>query len=375
MTAPDDTVEERDPAAADDLVVSGWSTISPYGCGNELFGEGVLEGRSAIARLDPRTHPGPSECAGIIPDFSARTALGKKGTRVMDRITAIAVSAVGRLLQLCEREVSTEPERTALVLGTSAGSVQSIMDFTRDSLTGEKPYHVDPARFPNVVLNRAAGQSAIWHGVKGPNTTIAGGRLTGLLALSYAVRLYRGRRCDRVLCGVAEEYSEQRSWLEWHNRDEHAAPVLGEGAVMFLVEASEDAVRAGRTPLLRIRTTRFMAFDDPSTITTVLTRCVVAALDHAGADPGEVRIVAPTDSEGDLDKAERAAVTEVVGNDAEWLRCRPLIGDTSGASAGFQAGLVLAAAERGDLRAGELALVTGVERDGTVGCALFEACG
>ncbi|GAA3299015.1 hypothetical protein GCM10020295_36110 [Streptomyces cinereospinus] len=111
----------------------------------------------------------------------------------MDRVTALAVTAVGGLVEAVAEELAARPEQTALVLGTGSGSVQSIMDFTRDSLSGERPYHVEPARFPNTVMNRAAGQSAIWHRIKGPNTTVAGGSLTGLLALNYALRLHQGR--------------------------------------------------------------------------------------------------------------------------------------------------------------------------------------
>src|SRR5699024_7600310 len=88
-------------------------------------------------------------------------------------------------------------EDAGLVLGTHTGSAQSIMDFTRESLVSAKPFYVDPSLFPNTVMNCAAGQSAIWHQLKGPNTTIAGGRGTGLLALQYALRLQRaGRRSE-----------------------------------------------------------------------------------------------------------------------------------------------------------------------------------
>ncbi|MEU3504322.1 beta-ketoacyl synthase N-terminal-like domain-containing protein, partial [Streptomyces hundungensis] len=221
------------PAPAGDLVFSAWSALSPYGTGREAYRAGLAAGANAQAPLDPSHHPGPYQQAALVPEFSPAGALGKKGTRTMDRLTALAVAAYGQLLQECGPDVVEHPERLALVLGTGHGSVQSIMDFTRDSLTGERPYLVDPARFPNTVMNRMAGQSAIWHGIKGPNTTVAGGWLTGLLALGYAARLHRGGHCDRVLCGAAEEYSTQRAWLEWHAAAEAERPPLGEGAVVW----------------------------------------------------------------------------------------------------------------------------------------------
>ncbi|MEU3712661.1 beta-ketoacyl synthase N-terminal-like domain-containing protein [Streptomyces catenulae] len=355
------------------LVLSAWSAVSPYGVGAEPFARGITAGRCAVGPLDPATHPGPFDRGGVVPDFSARTHVGKKGTRTMDRVTALAVAAVGQLLESCDGGPVRQPEETALVLGTGSGSVQSIMDFTRDSFAGERPYHVDPARFPNAVMNRAAGQSAIWHRIKGPNTTVAGGWLTGLLALSYAARLHRGGHCARVLCGAAEEYSEQRAWLEWHGRSaaERATP-LGEGGAVFLLEPAEAAREAGHPALARLLTTRFRAYGAESEVRAALAACVRDALKTTGVAPGDVRLVAPLGAGGESAALEEAGVGDALGAaDPRWIRCRPLLGDTSAAATSLQLAAVLAAAGADGLAPGEAALVTGVERDGTVGCALL----
>ncbi|MGT2533055.1 beta-ketoacyl synthase N-terminal-like domain-containing protein [Streptomyces nojiriensis] len=356
------------------MVVSGWSAVSPFGVGGDSFRGGISAGRTAIGAVDREAFPGPFAEGAVVPDFTAAKYVGKKGTRTMDRVTALAVTAVGGLIEGFREELTARSEQTALVLGTGSGSVQSIMDFTRDALAGERPYHVDPARFPNTVMNRAAGQSAIWHGIKGPNTTVAGGSLTGLLALGYALRLHRGGHCSRVLVGAAEEYSTQRSWLEWHGRDEEERDTpLGEGSAVFLLETSEDARAAGRTPLARIGATGFRAFHSPDGARDALAVCVRGALEKAGVAAGAVRLVAPLGSGGPLVAQEEAAVTDVLGADADprWVRIRPLVGDTSAASAALQLAAVLAAAGERGLAPGEAALVTGVERDGLVGCAVL----
>ncbi|MEU9714603.1 beta-ketoacyl synthase N-terminal-like domain-containing protein [Streptomyces sp. NPDC047976] len=357
------------------LVFSTWSAVSPFGVGSDPFREGVRAGRSAIAGLDREVYPGPFAEGALVPDFSAAEHLGKKGTRTMDRVTAIAVTAVGQLLADGGPGLTDRPEETGLVLGTGSGSVQSIMDFTRDSLAGERPYHVDPARFPNTVMNRAAGQSAIWHGIKGPNTTIAGGRLTGLTALSYAARLHRGGHCARVLCGAAEEYSVQRAWLEWHGRDgaDRESP-LGEGGAVFLLETAEDARDAGRRARARLLTTRFRAFGAPDQGPGALAECVRDALKQVGARVEDIRLVAPVETGGVLAGVEEQAVGEVLGPvRPRWLGTRALLGDTSAAASSFQLAAVLAALEDEETASGGLALVTAVDRDGTAGCALLAA--
>ncbi|MGW2817243.1 beta-ketoacyl synthase N-terminal-like domain-containing protein [Streptomyces sp. NPDC001415] len=364
----EDAGPDTRPAPSGDLVFSAWSAVSPYGTGRAAYRAGLAAAESALSALDADEHPGPYQQGALVPDFSAAGALGKKGTRTMDRLTALAVSAYGQLLQECGPDVVERPERLALVLGTGHGSVQSIMDFTRDSLTGERPYLVDPARFPNTVMNRMAGQSAIWHGIKGPNTTVAGGWLTGLLALGYAARLHRGGHCDRVLCGAAEEYSVQRSWLEWHAAEGEARPPLGEGGVVWLLEPAVSASAAGRTPLARLLGTRFRAYHRPDQAADALTACVRAVLEDAGADAASVRAVAPLGTDGEEDAVLRALPA---GAAPRWIRCRPLLGDTSAAATAFQTAAVLALAEQGGLPPGATALVTGIDRDGTVGCALL----
>ncbi|MFI1353942.1 beta-ketoacyl synthase N-terminal-like domain-containing protein [Streptomyces sp. NPDC020898] len=410
------------------LVISAWSAISPYGVGNAPLRKGLAEGRDAVAALDRAIYEVPFQQAALVPDFTAAQYLGKKGTRTMDRVTALAVTAVGGVVEAVAGELAAEPEQTALVLGTGSGSVQSIMDFTKDSLTGERPYHVEPARFPNTVMNRAAGHSAIWHRIKGPNTTVAGGSLTGLLALNHALRLHRGGHCTRVFCGAAEEFTTQRAWLEWHGRaDEERGTPLGEGAAVFLVEPAEDAAAAGRTALARVAAVRFRGYRGTDGPREALSVCVRNVLDTAGVAPEDIRFVAPlggggkpvprqatfapsrrparplaapaespstsstrasgrhaesthrtpllngqTLPAGALAAEEEQAVTDALpGAHPEWIRLRERIGDTSAAATALQLAAVLATAGERGLGPGEAALVTGVERDGQVGCAVF----
>ncbi|WP_049563494.1 beta-ketoacyl synthase N-terminal-like domain-containing protein [Nonomuraea sp. SBT364] len=337
----------------DELVISGCSVISPFGLGVEAFAAGLASGTRPMSA----TSGGPYAGACLIPDFDARTVLGAKGTRTMDRATAIAVASVGMLL---DTPVTEHPHEVGLVLGTSSGSIQSIMDFTRESLVGDKPYHVDPARFPNTVMNRAAGQSAIWHGLKGPNATVAGGAATGLLALNYATRLLRRGRCKAVLCGAVEEYSEQRGWLAWHAGRREVPP--GEGSAIFLLESREDAAAASREPLAAVLGSRFMVHERAVEVPGVLTACVRGLLKDLGLRAEDIGAVLSSGAEG-----EDAALDAIVGPHAPRRNCREALGDTASAASAFQ----LAAAVTGG-PSGAVTLVTSVDRDGVVGCTALQ---
>ncbi|MEV5974983.1 beta-ketoacyl synthase N-terminal-like domain-containing protein [Streptomyces sp. NPDC051921] len=358
------------PSAA--TVISDWSVLSPYGMGAEPFAEGVRAHREVVPRLNTEVWPGPSDQACLIPGFNVVEALGSRGTRTMDRLTGITVATLGALLEpygTSRPPLAGGPERIGLVLGTGSGSVQSTMDFTRDSLTGAQPFYVDPALFPNTVMNRAAGASAIWHGFKGPNATLAGGPLTGLQALRYAARLRERGHCEVVLCGAVEEYSVQRAWLDWHARGPERADVaVAEGCAVFLLEDAESAERHGRRPRAEILSSRFSAYGGPEDLRPALARLVRAALDDAAVDPAEVRLAAPSGTGGGAPDAETQVLAEVLaGSGAELVHVRDLFGDACAASAALQLGAVLAL---GDSPAGRdaVAVVTSVDEDGLLAC-------
>lgn len=377
-------------------VITAWSAVSPFGIGAAPFRAGLRAGRPAV---DAEVPGGPeNERARLVPGFDAREVLGRKGTRSMDRVTALALTAVGRVLGpdaggTTAADGSPRPgtgpfpdatslgsKPTGLVLGTTTGSPQSIMDFTRDSITGERPYLVDPARFPNTVMNCAAGRSAIRYGLRGPNATIAGGRSAGLLALKYAHRLQRNDRADTVLCGGAEEYMPVRGWLHHHSRrtgsDGAAAvpgsggPVLGEGCAVLRLDPA--GTLPDGTGLAEVAALEFGVVTGTLGIREVLASCLRRALSRTPFTADSVWAVAPCQAPGAAGVAERDALAEVLGTASPLrLACSDLIGDTAAAAATFQIAAVLAVAHSSPAAVDRAALVTSVDQDGTVGCAVL----
>ncbi|OEU87008.1 3-oxoacyl-ACP synthase [Streptomyces abyssalis] len=363
-------------------LISAWAAVSPWGLDRRDFSSGLREARTTAAPLDRETWTLPRHEACLVPDFDIKQILGRKGTRSMDRATGLAVTALKQLLDDGGGgRLDGVGEDTGLALGTSTGSAQSIMSFTRDSLTGAKPYFVDPARFPNTVMNCAAGQSAIWHRLKGPNTTVAGGRATGLLALRYALRLQRAGRSDTVLCGAVEEFSAARAWLDWHGRNGTPAEAegenrpLGEGAAVWLIEPAEDMRRNARTGLAEVLGLEFGFTPDTGDIPATLERCVSTLLTRADIGAHDVWAVAASTPPGRQGDAEQEALEKIFArHEPRAVPCADLIGDTYAASAAMQFGAVLSLAE-GDDAAGRYALITSAESGGTTGAALLKLRG
>jgi 3-oxoacyl-[acyl-carrier-protein] synthase II len=323
-------------------VITAWTAVSPYGTDRESFVDGVAAGPATSV---------------LVPGFGVRELLGKKGTRSMDRVTGLAVLAVGQLTGPAELEPR---DGTGLVLST-VGSTQSTMDISRSTFVEAKPYFVDPGQMPNSVMNCAAGRCAIWHQLTGPNVTLASGRTAGLDAVNYAMRLLRNGRARTMLVGGVEEFSPARTMIERHSGN-HGR--LGEGCVVLRVAATADQPLA---EVLAVRS-RFATSDD---VAATLRACVTDTLRHGGVNAEDVTTVSIS---GLSDVDEQAALGGLLRSDVlDSPSVAGLIGDTGAASAMFQVAEVLAKAERHG--AGGLALVTSVDRECVVACALLRVHG
>jgi len=347
-------------------VITGWSAISPFGLDADAFATGIREGRPTCAPVDHAAWPVPEERACLVPGFDIAKLLGAKGTRTMNRATGLAVAAVGQVLGE-EKLTAHASEGTAFALGTTTGSAQTMMDLTRQSFVGERPYLVEPALIPYAGMNASAARCAIRYGLKGPNTTIATGRPAGISALSYVRRLLATGRAARALAGAVEEYSVARSWLHHHGKNGNGG-LLGEGTAIFMVEP---AVSATRRPLATLLATDFRACVNGDFGATVLT-AVRAALARGGVSADEVLIASHSGASGPAGQAERAALAEVAGEAAisRVPDLAELIADAGAASAAIQIAAVLSVAQT--LRtAGKAALIPSVDPDGAVACALL----
>ncbi|WP_250404605.1 beta-ketoacyl synthase N-terminal-like domain-containing protein [Streptomyces cellostaticus] len=358
-------------------VITAWSAVSPFGLGRESFELGVSTGRTTAQRPDTGVWGVVADpVAHLVPDFEVRQVLGRAGTRGLDRATGLVVTAVRELLRHAPDIVDDSGLTTAVVLGTTAGSAQGYADVTRASLEGRRPQDVPPVALPNMAMNRAASASAIFHGLRGPNSTLAAGRVSGLLALEQGRRMLAQHRADRVVVGATEEYSQARSWLEHHRRracDEAAA--LGEGSAVLLLERP-DGIGAERTVLAEVLAVTSCVDADGDPV-AVLRSCLSAVLDAAGASSADVWAAMPSSCGGTPETGEVRLLEDMFGTEAV---SRPaigsLIGDTSAAASVFQIAALLSTAQHaavGDRGpdGDRLALVSAVDPDGAVACALL----
>jgi 3-oxoacyl-[acyl-carrier-protein] synthase II len=364
------------------LAITGWGIISPIGIGRDNFTRAFWEGDSGSKLLPVEQGGAALEHACYVADFDTAKFLGPRGTRSMDRTTGMAVAGVGMALEHSGIDTAREASRVGVVLGTSTGSIKSIVDFTRETLVQERPYLVNPALFPNTVMNCAAGQSAIWHKLKGVNATISGGHLSALLALKYSSLTIRRGYSDVLLTGAVEEFCEPAAWAYRHTRSEatrNQRP-LGEGCAVCVVEhplAARARHRTIKAEILVCEVGVFPGVNGDAVLNQAdgLACCIGKALARASLRPGDV-VAVSTCMRGitELDRAEEAGINMAFdGNPpARQFSVSELVGDCVSAAGMFQLSALLAYFDRRG-EDGCVAVMTCMGSDGHVGCALVRS--
>ena len=343
------------------VVVTGVGVISSLGDTPSAIHTALCDGHSSLQAVSHPDLPTDGYLGGPITDFNPQTYLGDKNFRPLDRASQLTVSAV----HLALAASGWSPERreenlVGLVLGTMFCSVRTIAEFDRRAIT-LGPSYAKPLDFANTVINAASGQTAIWHKLRGINSTISTGLSSGLQAIGYACDLIRTGRADQTLAGGVEElcfeslYGFARANLLAGDgqSSSNACSVpfdkrrngffLGEAAAFLMLENRETAVSRGATILAELK--GYGTAYDPSGGRTDQAAQAIAmaqrsACQSAEIDPSEIDFVsASANGSPNMDRYEAQATAEVFGARSGQLRItaiKALLGECLGASGALQ---------------------------------------
>jgi 3-oxoacyl-[acyl-carrier-protein] synthase II len=354
------------------LAITGLGVVSPLGIGRSAF----LAALSDLGAAKQRAFSGARTVLtderfkhawlAEVPDFDATQYLGDKGLRNLDRATKMLVVAAKHALEDAglKREgafTSVVSERIGICAATAYGSLDSITEINRVAEL-EHPRYLNPSRFPNTVINAAAGYVSIWEGLEGPNVTVVDGNCGGAdVVLTAETHLACGR-ADALLVGGFEVLSEPlylafcklgvivegeqlSSPGEVASRGTH----LGEGAALLVLEPLPEARARGANILAQV--VGFgSAFEPPASAAQLVfasdkavERAVRAALLDAGLAPADIDLVVSSESGVNrMDMAEEEGLARVLGSDVATLSTKAVWGETFGASASLSMAASLA---------------------------------
>jgi 3-oxoacyl-(acyl-carrier-protein) synthase len=342
------------------FAITGVGPVSPIGVGYDALlarlpelaasGEGLFHGERSVLREIP------DPIAAEVWGFDPTVHLGDKGLRAFDRLTKFLL--VASKLALEDAGLKRDgahtvlaPERIGVCSATAYGSLDSITELVRVAEL-EDPRFLNPSRFPNTVINAAAGYVSIWQDLRAPNVTVVDGNCGALDAfLTSQTHLTTGR-ADAFLVGGGEVLSEplyvafrklsalaegERRYLPGSPDSEGMR--LGEGGAYVILE--RDAEARARGARIRGRVLGYgNAFEPPDSEAILvhasvrsIERAVRAAIADAGITPADVDLV--IGSLGGLaqfDVAELQALATVCGTEVPVLAPKRLYGETFGAA-------------------------------------------
>lgn len=342
-----------------DVVVTGSGIVSALGDRPEQLHEALCDSRrafgaSAVLGAEAGAYP-----VAEVPGFDPRSYLGAKNMRPLDRTGQLAAAAAELALADSGWTVELRQQRDiGIVLGTTFCSVRTIGEFDRRAMR-DGPEYASPLDFSNTVINAAAGQVAIWHKLRGVNSTISTGAASGLHAIGYAAQLIRAGRAEALLAGGAEELCfEAFLGAERGGLLDSSAPrpydarrggyALGEGAGFVVLESAESAAARGARIIGRIHAFSAGydargAMGDPdgdNALTLVLDRAV------ANGGPRPAAVIASGSGSQAIDAREANALAAVAAVRLPTTTLKGHLGEALGANGPFQVVVALESLRR-----------------------------
>ena len=346
------------------VVVTGLGIVSPIGYGVEENWENITAGKSGIGPITLFDTSGFSvTIAGEVDSFDPTDFLPEKDARRMDRFIQFSMVAGNEAIRNSGLEISEEnADLIGVYIGAGIGGVTTIeATTTKFNETGAR--RISPFYIPMSIVNMAAGNISINHGLRGPNLAVTTACSTGTHAIGDAARLIQFGDADAMIAGGTEAaitptsvggFASARA-LSRRNSDPEAASrpwdlgrdgfVMGEGAGVLVLEELEFAKRRGARIYAEL--TGFGMSGDAYHMTSPAPggngakRCMMSALRNGNVNPDEIDYInahGTSTPQGDI--AETLAVKEVFGSrsyDLALSSSKSMVGHLLGAAGGVEA--------------------------------------
>lgn len=350
------------------IVITGMGAITPLGLDVDSTWQRLIQGESGIK---PITHFEASEyraqIAGTVEGFDISQYMSAKDARRYDTFVQYGVAAAAQALQqagfISDLQASpvtgVDPNRIGVLIGSGIGGITTIEENTL-KLNQDSPRKISPFFVPSAIVNMAAGQVAIRHGLKGLNLATATACTTATHAIGLSARLIAYGDADVIVAGGCEKASSQlgiggfsaMQALSTRNDAPTQASrpfdkdrdgfVLGDGAGVLVLESLAHAKARGAVILAEL--IGFGMSDDASHITAPpdngegAAAAMQNAITDAGIAANEVGYInAHGTSTPAGDVAESRAIETVLGHSVSVSSTKSMTGHLLGAAGGIEA--------------------------------------
>jgi 3-oxoacyl-[acyl-carrier-protein] synthase II len=165
-------------------------------------------------------------------------------------------------------------------------------------------------------MNCAAGQSAIWHGLQGPNATISCGEISSFASFNYAVSLLKNNYVDTLVAGGSEELSEvsiaaKTSIAKKNNSFQR----FSEGSAFFVFETNDIASKFKRTVMATVNSVK-IGYNPQINDAAALIQLIEQALQEANLSSEDINLVSYSGAWPQTSEVETLALSKLFGDKA-----------------------------------------------------------
>lgn len=247
------------------VVVTGIGALTPLGKTLDEYWEGLVNGVSGadfIKQFDCSKFKTRFACE--VKDFEPTQYLDKKEARKIDRFTQFALIVSDQAMK--DAGISKETinvDRAGVIFASGIGGLITFQEEVIGFAQGDGTPRFNPFFIPKMILDIAAGQISMRHGLRGPNYAVVSACASSTNAIIDAFDNIRLGKADIILTGGSEAvisaagvggFNAMKALSERNDDPKTASRpfdkerdgfVMGEGAGMLVLEELEHALARG----------------------------------------------------------------------------------------------------------------------------------
>lgn len=295
------------------VVITGMGAVSPIGLNVEEFWAGVKAqqvGIGPITRFDATEYK--ASLAAEVKDFVAKNYIDFKAAKRMELFSQYAVVAAKEAIEQAGFDMTKEdPFRVGTCIGSGVGSLEA-MEQNHIKLLDKGPSRINPLMVPLMITNMAAGNVAIYFGLRGKSINVVTACATGTNSIGEAYRTIQYGDADIMVAGGTEStvtpigiggFAALNALATTDDATRASIPfdkdrngfVLGEGAGIVVLEELEHAKNRGANILAEIVgygcTSDAFHITSPAEDGSGASASMTLAIKDAGLEPKDVDYV------------------------------------------------------------------------------------
>ena len=189
------------------VVITGIGAVTPYGVGASKLWDGVVNGKSAISRIENMDMTGHSVLiGGEIKEsvFNPLDYFEPKEARRLDKFLQYVIVAAREALEDSKiKESNIDPYKFGVIVGSAAGGFHTLQKNYQDMLN-KGPTKCSPFTIPMLITDMGAGKISIETGAKGINKAVVSACATAAHCIGDSFRAIQYGEADAVITGGSE---------------------------------------------------------------------------------------------------------------------------------------------------------------------------